>query len=95
MDGLQWDRGDTMEPNNPTTSVSNASRSGLHELIWTIYNGMCGFGPPSTDTLRIRVYDSEAPLAMTGESISACTPTSSVVLQGNDPVFPATWAHGH
>ncbi len=54
---------------------------------------MCGFGPPSTDTLRIRVYDSEAPDATTGESISACTPTSSVNLQGSTPVFPAvgTW----
>ncbi|MBL7939927.1 MAG: gliding motility-associated C-terminal domain-containing protein [Flavobacteriales bacterium] len=80
------------EPNNPTSAVSNLE-IGLHELIWTIYNGMCGFGPPSTDTLRIRVYDSEAPDATTGESISACTPTSSVTLQGSTPVFPAvgTW----
>jgi gliding motility-associated-like protein len=80
------------DPNDPTTAVSNLE-VGLHELIWTIYNGMCGFGPPSTDTLRIRVYDSEAPPATTGESISACTPTSSVVLQGSEPVFPAvgTW----
>jgi len=80
------------EPNNPTSSVSNLD-IGLHELIWTIYNGMCGFGPPSTDTLRIRVYDGEAPDASTGESISACTPASSVTLQGSTPVFPAvgTW----
>lgn len=80
------------EPNNPTSAVSNLE-VGVHELIWTIYNGLCGFGPPSVDTLRIRVYDGEAPDATTGESISACTPVASVTLQGSTPVFPAigTW----
>lgn len=80
------------EPNNPNSTVSGLG-VGLHELVWTIYNGMCGFGPPSTDTLRIRVYDASAPQATTGESISACTPVSSVTLAGNAVVFPAigTW----
>lgn len=80
------------EPNNPTSAVSNLE-VGVHELIWTIYNGMCGFGPPSVDTLRIRVYDGDAPDATTGESISACTPVASITLQGSTPVFPAigTW----
>ncbi|MBK7482753.1 MAG: gliding motility-associated C-terminal domain-containing protein [Flavobacteriales bacterium] len=80
------------EPNNPTSAVSNLE-IGVHVLVYEIYNGMCGFGPPSTDTLTISVYDGEAPPASTGESISACTPTSSVSLFGNTPIFPAigTW----
>ncbi|MBP7155711.1 MAG: gliding motility-associated C-terminal domain-containing protein [Flavobacteriales bacterium] len=83
------------EANNPNSAVSGLG-VGLHELVWTIYNGMCGFGPPSTDTLRIRVYDASAPNALTGESISACTPVSSVTLGGNAAVFPAigTWTIG-
>ncbi len=80
------------DPGNPTSTVTNLE-IGVHVLVYQIYNGMCGFGPPSTDTLTISVYDGEAPPATTGESISACTPTSSVVLQGSIPVFPAvgTW----
>ncbi|MBL7953302.1 MAG: gliding motility-associated C-terminal domain-containing protein [Flavobacteriales bacterium] len=80
------------EPNNPTSAVSNLG-IGEHILVYEIYNGMCGFGPPSTDTLSIRVYDNAAPPATTGESISACTPVTDITLQGNDPVFPAigTW----
>lgn len=80
------------EPNNPTSAVTNL-QIGEHVLVYEIYNGMCGFGPPSTDTLTIRVYDNDAPPAQVGESISACTPVQDITLQGNDPVFPAvgTW----
>ena len=80
------------DPNDPTSAVSNLE-IGEHVLVYQIYNGMCGFGPPSTDTLTIRVYDDQAPPATTGESISACTPVDEITLQGNDPVFPAvgTW----
>lgn len=80
------------EPNNPTSAVTNL-QIGEHVLVYEIYNGICGFGPPSTDTLTISVYDGEAPDATTGESISACTPAGTIVLQGSTPVFPAvgTW----
>ncbi|MBL7944698.1 MAG: gliding motility-associated C-terminal domain-containing protein [Flavobacteriales bacterium] len=80
------------DPNDPTSAVSNLE-IGEHVLVYEIFNGICGFGPPSTDTLTIRVYDGEAPPASTGESISACTPVDEITLQGNTPVFPAigTW----
>jgi len=80
------------EPNNPTSAVTNLE-IGEHVLVYQIYNGICGFGPPSTDTLTIRVYDGDAPPATTGESISACTPVDDIFLQGSTPVFPAvgTW----
>lgn len=80
------------DPNDPVSPVSNLE-VGEHILVYEIYNGICGFGPPSTDTLVIRVYDGEAPPAAVGESINACTPVEDITLQGNTPVFPAigTW----
>ncbi|MCW5899497.1 MAG: gliding motility-associated C-terminal domain-containing protein [Flavobacteriales bacterium] len=78
-----------VEPNNPNTLVTGLD-IGVHEFVWEIYNGQCGFGPPSRDTVRVSVFDGDAPDAMTGDDISWCTPTNSAVLQANDPVFPAT-----
>lgn len=80
------------DPNDPTSAVSGLG-VGEHVLVYEIYNGICGFGPPSTDTLIIRVYDGQAPAATTGESIQACTPVDDITLQGSTPVFPAvgTW----
>ena len=82
-----------LSPNDPFSGVENLT-VGVHTLLWTIYNGQCGFGPPSTDTLLITVYDSEAPPALAGEDIEACTPVNSATLQASAPVFPATgvWA---
>ncbi len=81
------------DPNDPTSAVSGLG-VGEHVLVYEIYNGICGFGPPSTDTLTIRVYDGQAPAATTGESIQACTPVDDITLQGSTPVFPAvgTWS---
>ena len=78
--------------NDPTSAVTGLE-VGVHTFVWSIYNGQCGFGPPSTDTVRIFVYDGEAPLASTGSDISWCTPTNSAILIGNDAVFPGvgTW----
>jgi gliding motility-associated-like protein len=78
------------DPADPATVVSGLT-VGVHELVWTITNGECGFAPPTTaDTVRIHVYDGTAPEASTGDDIRWCTPVSSAVLQANDPVFPAT-----
>jgi len=78
-----------VSPNDPTSLVTGLT-VGVHEFVWTIYNGQCGLGPPSTDTVLVFIYDGEAPLAQTGNDVNLCTPTSSAVLQANDPVFPAT-----
>ena len=75
---------------NDPNSVVDDLDVGEHVLLWTIYNGMCGFGPPSTDTVRIAVFDGLADPAFTGADISICTPTVSTVLQGSDPIFPGT-----
>lgn len=80
------------EPNNPTSAVTGL-QIGEHVLVYEIYNGICGFGPASTDTVIITVFDGEAPDATVGESVSACTPAGTIVLQGSTPVPPAvgTW----
>jgi gliding motility-associated-like protein len=81
-----------VSPNDPASAVTGLT-VGVHELVWTIYNGQCGFGPPSTDTLIISVFDGEAPDALTGNDISWCTPQDNAVLNANDAVFPGvgTW----
>ena len=76
-----------VDVNDPMSAVTGLG-VGVHTFLWTIYNGQCGFGPPSTDTVRIRVYDGDAPEAQTGSDISWCTPTNSAVLQASDPVHP-------
>jgi gliding motility-associated-like protein len=79
-------------PNDANSTVTGLT-VGVHVLVWTINNGDCGFGPPSNDTLQIRVYDGEAGLAQAGGDISLCTPQDNVALVANEPVFPAvgTW----
>lgn len=76
-------------PNDPASEVTGLD-VGVHVFVWTIYNGICAFGPPTTDTVQVAVFDHEAPLAATGSDVSWCTPTNSAVLSANDPVFPAT-----
>ncbi|MEX1132710.1 MAG: hypothetical protein WEC15_05765, partial [Flavobacteriales bacterium] len=81
-----------VDVNDPTSAVTDLT-VGVHTFLWTIFNGQCGFGPPSQDTIQIFVFDSDAPLATTGDDISWCTPTNSAVLIGNDAIFPGvgTW----
>ncbi len=75
--------------NDPTSALSGLG-VGVHEFLWTIFNGQCGFGPPSTDTVRIVVYDDQAPAATVGSDVLICTPINSTAMQANDAVFPAT-----
>jgi gliding motility-associated-like protein len=77
--------------NDPFTQV-NDLEVGEHILLWTIFNGICGFGPPSVDTVRVTIYDGDAAAASAGGDMSECSPFVDVPLQGNDPVFPATGA---
>jgi gliding motility-associated-like protein len=80
------------EPNDPNTVVSGLE-VGVHEFVWTIYNGLCGFGPPSTDTVRVSVYDGDAPTASTGDDFALCTPADDIQLAASEAVFPGvgTW----
>lgn len=79
-------------PNDPASVISGLS-VGSYQFVWEIYNGMCGFGPPSRDTVQVDIFNVDAPPAQAGADISWCTPTNSAVLVANDAVFPAvgTW----
>ena len=76
-------------PNDAATVIDGLD-VGSYQFVWEIYNGQCGFGPPSRDTVQVDIFDPNAPDALAGGDISWCTPTSSAVLTANDPVFPAT-----
>ena len=78
--------------NDPTALVTNLE-VGIHTFLWTVYNGTCGTGPPTVDTVRIFVYDENATLAVVGADQEFCTPTSTAILQANDAAFPGvgTW----
>src|SRR5690606_31319322 len=84
-----------VDVNDPTSLVTGLD-VGVHEFIWTIYNGVCGFGPPSTDTVLVVVYDGDAPDAATGPNIDLCTPVADVQLEATAAVFPGvgTWTSG-
>lgn len=74
---------------DPFTTVDDLE-VGEHILTWTIFNGNCGFGPPSVDTVRVRIFDGNAPAANAGEDLAECSPLVDVPLQGSTPIFPAT-----
>ncbi|MBV6406128.1 MAG: gliding motility-associated C-terminal domain-containing protein [Flavobacteriales bacterium] len=81
--------GTIVEPNNPFSMITDMA-VGENVFVWQIYNGQCGFGPPSTDTVSIFIFDENQPPAQTGPDQELCTPTTGTVLTANDPIFPAT-----
>ncbi|MBK9274716.1 MAG: gliding motility-associated C-terminal domain-containing protein [Flavobacteriales bacterium] len=81
--------GTIVEPNNPFSMITGMA-VGENVFVWQIYNGQCGFGPPSTDTVSVFIFDENQPPAQTGPDQELCTPTTGAVLTANDPIFPAT-----
>ncbi|MBL7963022.1 MAG: gliding motility-associated C-terminal domain-containing protein [Flavobacteriales bacterium] len=75
--------------NDPATTVSGLS-VGDNLFVWTIYNGTCGFGPPSTDTVNVVLFDDAVPPAVTGADQFLCSSVSGAVLQANNVIYPAT-----
>ncbi len=75
--------------NDPVASITGLE-IGLNVFEWVVYNGSCGFGPPSRDTLTIAVFDSTAAPAAAGPDQDLCTPNTSAVMAGNSAVFPGT-----
>jgi gliding motility-associated-like protein len=64
---------------------------GINELVWTVFNGPCGF---SSDTLTVFVFDPDAQEADAGSDVSYCTPVSTHTFSANTPDTPGvgTWA---
>jgi gliding motility-associated-like protein len=80
-------------PNDPNTGVTGLG-IGVNTFVWTIYNGQCGFGPPSADTVSVVVFDASAPAADAGPDQEQCTPNNGVVMAANAAVAPGvgTWS---
>src|SRR5690606_28918527 len=74
-------------PNAANTTVTGLG-IGVNRFRWTINNGPCG--TPTQDEVVITVFDSEQPVAAAGADITICSPTSTVTLNGNAAVAPAT-----
>ena len=80
------------DANDPATTVTGLT-IGVNTFAWTIYNGQCGFGPPSTDTVNVVVFDDTQAPADAGPDQDQCTPNNAVVMAANTANFPAvgTW----
>lgn len=78
-----------VDPTNRNTSITDLA-VGENVLAWTVYNGDCGFGPPTADTVSIFVYDENAPAADAGPDQELFPPATSATMAGNEPVYPAT-----
>src|SRR5690606_24859981 len=79
---------------DPATAITGLG-IGINEFTWTVYNGDCGFGPPTVDAVSITVYDHTAPPADAGPDQDICGSDATVTLAGNAAVIPAigTWTH--
>lgn len=83
---------DFVDIHDPATTAYNIP-TGVHTLVWTVYNGDCLANDLTTDTLVIVINDNAQLPAVVGSDISICTPQSSVTLQGSALLPPAagTW----
>ncbi|MFN8352359.1 MAG: gliding motility-associated C-terminal domain-containing protein [Flavobacteriales bacterium] len=79
---------DIHDPNATVTGLT----IGLNAFEWLVYNGQCGQGPPTRDTVVIAVFDSTAAPAAAGPDQAFCTPNTSTTLAGNAATFPGTGA---
>ena len=77
---------DTLDPAATITGLS----IGLNVFDWLVYNGDCGQGPPTHDTITIAVFDSSAAPAAAGPDQEFCTPNTSASMAANSAVFPGT-----
>ncbi|QQR87729.1 MAG: gliding motility-associated C-terminal domain-containing protein [Flavobacteriales bacterium] len=80
--------GTITNPNSPTTTITNLP-VGENIFVWTVTNGPCP-GSTTTDEVTVWVYDENAPVANAGPDQEICTPTNSVSVSGNAPIFPQT-----
>lgn len=77
---------------DPQTAVDGLA-IGINVFAWTVYNGNCGFGPPTVDTVKVYLYDHTAPEADAGSDQDLCGVDDPVTLAGNEATFPGvgTW----
>lgn len=81
-------QGSIAEPNNPNTEISGLA-VGQNVFEWTINNGPCAGGSTS-DQVIITVFEGALSPANAGMDQTICSSTSSLALNGNPPLAPAT-----
>ena len=74
-------------PNDPNSTVIDLT-VGESVLVWTVSNGPCANGI-TTDTVVVRVFDENNPLADAGTDQALCLPTTGTTLAGSPLTFPA------
>jgi len=79
--------GDFEDINDPNTIVNNIP-IGINEFMWSADYGSCA--SPSSSTVIIEVYDASQPNANAGDDQEFCTPVTTIQLDGNIPISPAT-----
>ncbi len=73
---------------DPNAAVTNLA-PGTNVFVWTIDNGPCP-DAITTDTLEIRIFLPDAPVANAGEDLSLCTPVDCIEMQALEPTDPQT-----
>jgi len=63
---------------------------GVNIFTWTVYNGDCGFGPPTVDTVAIVLYDQSALAADAGPDQDLCGTDQTASMAGNAATYPGT-----
>ncbi|MCB0760853.1 MAG: gliding motility-associated C-terminal domain-containing protein [Flavobacteriales bacterium] len=74
-----------VDPNSPTTQVTNLSL-GTNTFLWTQDYGC----QTKFDITQIIVYDGTAPVADAGDDVDLCSDDNTFNMQANDPQFTAT-----
>ena len=75
--------------NNPQSAVSNLS-VGDNIFVWTIDNGPCLDVALTTDTVVVKLFDENNPVANAGVDQDLCSTSSSSTLTGSSLIYPAT-----
>ena len=79
--------------NDPNASITNLS-PGTNVFVWTIDNGPCA-NAITTDTVEMRVFVPDAPVADAGLDLELCTPIDCIELSALNPIDPqvGTWSY--
>ncbi len=83
--------GDISDIHDPAATITGLT-VGLNTFQWLVYNGQCGQGPPTVDTITVAVFDSTAAPAAAGPDQELCTPNTTATMAGNSATFPGTGA---
>ncbi len=74
------------DASDPQTTVSG-TEVGDNIFVWSIDNGPCG---TSSDTVRVRVFDSALPDPNAGDDQELCSPIASTPMAASTATYPST-----